>query len=321
MKKLLLFIFLSTVFFISCEEDFNPYGDYVERYAFTCVLKSDEAFQTATLFRSYRPDGFDPYTYNEDPFISGADIRVWYNDSVFVFKDSSTARTDTSRYNTPFKFYYNNSFNVRLRKTIELEVLLPNGKRIRSSSITPGDITYSDQSDAVIPATSNNIIQIFWSSPDEGTYFSSELKFRYKQNVNGELIEKEKKIPIKYISEGNNLVPLFPSPSAVGAIVYEQDAITKAVQEISEGDPDKHNYSVYQKLILKVKAFDLPASRYLSSTGGNIDDLTVSVDVADYTNIEGGFGLFASYSSKNYTRLRFLQDYVESFGYNFIDEN
>jgi hypothetical protein len=309
------------VFVLSCEEDFNPYGDYVEKYAFTCILKSDESFQTATLFRSYRPDGFDPYTYTTDPSVIGADIRVWYNDSVFVFRDSSVARIDTSRYKTPFNFYYIKSFNIKSRKLIELEVLLPNGKRLRSSSVTPGEIVFEDKSDVIIPPVGKNIIQFFWNTLEDGTFFSPRLVIRYKQNINGEIIDKVKDVPLRYVNQGNELVPVYPSPSAASTVVYNLDAITKALEEISEGDPNKQNYSVFQKVIFSLVVFDLPTSRYISSTGGTIDDLTVSVDVADYTNIQDGFGLFGSYLKKNYNKLRFLQNYIESFGYNFIVEN
>jgi hypothetical protein len=317
-RKILVCIFIS-VFLISCEEGFNPYGEYVEKYAFTCILKSDENSQAATLFRSYRPDGFDPYTYTTDPSVKGADIRVWYNDSVFVFRDTSVTREDTTRYKTPFSFYYNDQFTVANGKTIELEVLLPNGRRLRSSSITPGQIVFDNNSEVVIPPVGKNIVQIIWNNLDEGTYFFPRLAVRYKQTINGEIVEKVKEMPVQYINQGNDIVPVFHGYSAASTIVYNLDAITKALGEISEGDPDKQNYSVYQRLSFELKAFDLPASRYISSTGGSIDDLTVSVDVSDYTNIEGGFGLFASYSKKNYTRLRFLQNYIESFGYNFID--
>jgi len=318
--RVILFFFIGFVF-ISCEEDFNPYGDYFERYAFTCVLKSDQNYQTATLFRSYRPDGYDPNTYTEDPSVIGADIRVWYNDSVFVFRDSSVARVDTSRYKTPFSFYYNNKFFVGNRKTIELEVLLPNGKRLRSSSVTPGQINYNDQSDVIIPAGGKTFVQVIWNQLDDGTFFAPRMAIRYKQNINGEIVEKTKDVPYKYVNQGSSQVPVYPEPSASATIVYNLSAITKALEEISAGDPNKQNYSVLQKIIFTVAAFDLSTSKYVSSTGGNIDDLTVNVDVADYTNIEGGFGLFGSYSKKNYTRLRFMEDYIESFGYNFIVEN
>ena len=128
-------------------------------------------------------------------------------------------------------------------------------------------------------------------------------------------------IPIRYVSQENESTPVYPSPGASATIVYNMDAVTRVLQEISENDPNKGNFSIYQNLTFNLCAYDIPASRYISSTGGSIDDLTVSVDVADYSNIEGGYGLFASYSKKNYTKLRFLQNYIESFGYNFIDEN
>jgi hypothetical protein len=311
-KLLILHILVLT--FISCEEDFNPYGDYQEKFAFTCILKNDDNFQTATLVRSY-------LTTPSDPSVIGADVRVWYNDSVFVFRDSSVARTDTSRYNTPFSFYYNKNFRVVSDKLIELEVLLPNGKRLRSSSVTPKTITFNDDSEVLISPVGSNIVQFFWNTFDTGIYFSPRLAIRYKQNVNGEIIEKIKVVPVEYVDHNGVLTPVFPSPTSSPAIVYQLDAVTKALEEISEGDPDKQNYSVLQKVSFSVTAFDLPVSKYISSTGGSFDDLTVSVDVADYTNIEGGFGLFGSYSKKNYIRLRFLQNYIESFGYNFIVEN
>jgi len=306
---------------ISCEEDFNPYGDYFERFAFTCVLKSEQNYQTATLFKSYRPDGYDPNTYTEDPSVIGADIRVWYNDSVFVFRDSSVARVDTSRYKTPFRFYYNDKFKVGNRKTIELEVLLPNGKRLRSSSVTPGQIQFDDDSDALIPAGSSSIVQVIWNELDEGTFFSPRMTIRYKQNINGEIVDMTKDVPYRYVNQGGSEIPVYPPSSALAAVVYDLSAITKALEEISAGDPNKQNYSVHQKIIFTTAAFDLPTSRYVSSTGGTIDDLTFNVDVSDYTNIEGGFGLFGSYSKRDYTRLRFMEDYIESFGYNFIVEN
>jgi len=318
--RVILFFLIGFVF-ISCEEDFNPYGDYYERYAFTCVLKSDQHYQVATLFRSYKPDGYDPSTYTEDPSVVGADIRVWYNDSVFVFRDTSVARIDTSRYKTPFKYYYNEKFRVGNRKSIELEVLLPNGKRLRSTSVTPGQINYNDQSDVLIPAGGKSIVTFIWNTLDDGTFFSPRMAIRYKQNINGEIVEKTKDVPYKYVNQGGSLVPLYPPPSASATVVYDLSAITKTLEEISAGDPNKQNYSILQKIIFSVDAFDLPTSRYVSSTGGTIDDLTVNVDVADYTNIEGGFGLFGSYSKKDYTRLRFMEDYIESFGYNFIVEN
>ena len=315
MKKIkLLFLFFIAFTLISCEEDFDPFGDYQEKFAFTCILKNDNNFQTATLLKSY-------LTTPSDPSVIGADVRVWYNDSVFVFRDSSIARADTSRYNSPFRFYYNKNFRVTGEKPIELEVLLPNGKRLYSASVTPMSITFDDESEVIIPPVASNIILFLWRSFVGGTYFSPRMEIRYKQNINGEIVEKTKVVPLQYINQNGELIPYFPRATSNPSVAYNLDAVTRAIQEISAGDPNKNNYSIYSKVSFNVTAFDQPVSKYIASSGGTIDDLTVSVDVADYSNIQGGFGLFGSYSKKSYTKLKISQTYVESFGYNFIIEN
>ena len=320
MKKvsLLLLSFLS-LFFVSCEENFDPFGEYSEKYAFTCILKNDGESQIAFLSHSYNPGGFNPYENTVDPSIVGADVRVWYNDSVFVFRDSTTERTDTSRYGSSLHFYYNDKFSVQYQKPIELEVLLPNGKRLKSTSITPAEIDFDDASEVLVPPEERDFLEVLWNKYNEGTLFQCYMAVRYQQNVNGEIFEKEIEVPLRYVISNGEEVPVYPKPFTPIGIAYELDAVTKTLEEISSGDPNKQNFSVYEKLIFKVVAYDLNASRYVSSISGSVDDLTVSENVSDYTNIEGGLGIFGSYSKKNYDRLRFLETYIQTFGYNFIE--
>lgn len=321
MIRILILLAVSVLFFYSCDEDFNPYAEYEESYALTCILKGDSAFQVATLSHSYSPGEFNPGNGAADPSIIGADIRIWYDDSVYVFKDSSITRTDTSRYNTPFRFYYNNLFKVRTKQSIEIEVLLQNGRRLKARSTTPGEISFQEESTVLVPPVNINIVQFYWAQLSEGTFYSSKFELRYLQLINGEHVEKIKEIPIRYIQRGDEFEAVFPDPDNGSTIVYNMDAVTRALNEISDGDANKQNYSVYEFPVFDLIAFDLPSSRYVSSTGQSFDDLTVSVNISDYTNIEGGLGIFGSYTRKNYDRVRFYKDYIESFGYNFIQEN
>jgi len=321
MIRILILLAASVLFFYSCDEDFNPYAEYKESYALTCILKSDSAFQVVTLSHSYPPGEFNSGNSAVDPSIIGADIRIWYGDSVYVFKDSSITRTDTSRYSTPFRFYYNNRFTVRTNKSIEIEVLLQNGRRLKANSTTPGEIFFQDESTVLVPPVNKNIVQFYWNPLSEGILYSSKFEFRYRQLINGQHVEKVKEIPVRYVRRGDEFEAVFPGPDNASAIVYSMDAVTRALNEISDGDANKQNYSVYEFPVFDLIAFDLPSSRYISSTGQSFDDLTVSVNVADYTNIDGGLGIFGSYTRKDYDRVRFFKEYIESFGYNFIQEN
>lgn len=321
MKKLLLIFWTSIILFISCERNFSPYGEFSDKYIFTSILRSDTTLQFATLFHNYKPEGYDPYTYTEDSAIQGADIRVLYDDSVYVFKDSSVVRFDSSQYHFPFSFYFNTEFKISSKKPIEVEVLLPNGKRLRSSTITPGNIRFQDRSEVIIPPVGSNFIQFFWDALDEGTYYQPYFAFKYKVNENGTVIEKECEIPLRYIEEKGNIIPVFPVAGNSTIAVYQFDAVDKVLQDISSGDPNKDNYSIYQSAKFTLVAYDLPLSRYVSSTSQSLDDLTITIDVADYSNIDGGLGIFGSYNKKEYGRIKFFEQYISSLGYNFITEN
>jgi len=321
MKKIILLSFATMVLSISCDKDFSPYGEFRDKFIFTSIIRSDTTLQIATVFRNYRAEGFDPYNYTEESAIKNADIRVLYQDSVYVFKDSSVARTDTTRYNFPFSFYYNNEFKISPNKQIEVEVLLPNGKRLNASTVSPHDIRFQERSEVIIPPVGSNFIQIYWDEIGEGIYFQPYLAVRYKVNVNGIYEEKEKEIPLRFIQQNGNLNPIYPLASSVVAVSYQLDAVNQILQSISEGDPNKGNYSIYQSAKFTLVAYDLALSRYVSSTGKSLDDLTVTIDVADYTNIDGGLGIFGTFNKKEYDRIKFYEQCITSFGYNFINEN
>jgi hypothetical protein len=320
-NKFLIQIIFIALISISCNDSFDPFGEFQDNYALTCILKSDTTFQAATLSHNYRGDGFDPFGNTDDPSIIGADIRVWLGDSVYVFRDTSVARIDTSRYTTPFYFYYNNKFTIEPDENLAIEVLLQNGRRLKAFSRAPGEIFFNDESDVIIPAVSSELVKFIWNQQVEGTFFSPQLTIRYLQNMNGNIVEKLKKVPIKYVEQNSEQVPIFPQPSNRTTIIYELDAISRALVEISAGDPNKVNYTIMQSPAFELIALDLNLSRYVSSTNQTFDDLTVTVNESDFTNVEGGLGVFGSYTKKSYNRIKFQPSYIESFGYNFLFDN
>ncbi len=304
--------------FISCDADFSPYAEFQEIYSLTCLLRSDTTFQTAVLSHNYLPPQPDPNSYTNDPSIIGADIRVWYGDSVYVFSDSSETRTDSSRYTGPFRYYYNNKFKISPKEDIEIEVLLPNGRRLFASSVTPKAIIFSESSDVIIPPVNSDLVNFVWTANEQGAYFSPKFEIKYLQIINGTSEIKTIEVPLKYVSENGILDPVYPLATNRTNVVYTMESIALTFEKIAEGDPDKQNYSVFQTPLFNLLAFDAALSRYTSSTSQSLNDLTVTLNTADYTNINGGFGIFGSYIKKNYSSIKFQQNFIASFGYNFI---
>lgn len=320
MKRLLLISYFLSFPFISCEDDFSPFGEFNEKYILTCILRGDTTYQTATLSSSYFTGTLDPDDNKLDPAIRFADVRIWYEDSVYVLEDTSLVRIDTSRYSTPLNFYFTNRFKVSYNKPIEIEVLLQNGRRLKASSLTPKDILFSNNNSILVPPVDGNVINVFWSNGSTGAFYLPKLFFRYRINTDNVITEHETEIPHFYSMVNGTESPVYTTASNRMAIIYNIETITKTLESISASN-ENSIISVYEKLSLRISVMDENLTRYVSTTSQSFDDLTVRVNENDYTNVEGGLGIFGSYINKNYDKLKFQPQYIQSFGYKFIYEN
>ncbi len=179
--------FLSFLTFTSCDQSLNPKGDYYERYVLNCILCGDTTYQAAVISHSYEVDGYDPYTNTTDPAVIGADLRLWYNDSVFVFRDSVVSRTGNSRYNDSLRIYYLNNIHIDFNKPIEIEALLPNGRRLKSSTTSAKEIIFDDKnSSKVIPPVNTPLIDVYWNINETNGFYFPTFTVTYFKDVNGQ---------------------------------------------------------------------------------------------------------------------------------------
>jgi hypothetical protein len=316
MKILYLFLFSLVMLFTlsSCDQSLNPKGDYYERYVLDCILRGDTTYQVAVISHSYDVEGFDPYKNTTDPAIAGADLRLWYNDSVFVFRDSVVSRLGNTRYDDSLKIYYLNNIHLDFNKPIEIEALLQNGRRLKSSTTTAKEITFDNEnSSKVIPPVNTSLVEVQWHNDAQNEFYLPRFIVTYYKKINGQSERHTIEMPIKYNQEGGNYVPVYPGASGQSAIDYNPDDIRRALLSISEGDPDKSNYSVLISNRVIVFALDQNLMRYYSANSQD-NSFTVRLDESDYSNIVGGYGVFGSYIPKSYI-IRFLPEFITDLGY------
>ncbi len=317
MKKFYLtsFILLSLLTFPSCDQSLNPKADYYERYALNCILSGDTTYQVAVISHSYDVAGYDPYVNTTDPAVTGADLRLWYEDSVFVFRDSIVSRSGDPRYNDSLRIYYLKNVHIDFNKPIEIEALLPNGRRLSSSTTSAKEIIFDDRnSTKVIPPVNTPLINIYWNMNQSNGFYFPVFKVTYYKRVNGEQEKHIADIPLRFNQENGESVPVYPSVSRQSSIVYDPDVIRQVLMSISEGDPDKSNYSILIDNPIKVYSLDPNLERYYSSTTQD-NNFTVRLDENDFSNITGGFGVFGSYVIKDYN-IRFTPEFITELGYN-----
>ncbi|MFH0735139.1 MAG: hypothetical protein V1773_10650 [bacterium] len=317
MKKtiLLISVFLSIVG-ISCEENISPVEGYKERYAFYCILGGDANKHTALLVKSYQQGN-----NNIDPFIKGAEIGMFSENFAIYYRDTIVPRIDTSQYKTPQQYYYIKNYEIPLNKKLDIEVLLPNGKRLFASTTTPDTAEFPKNLNVFLPDAESSLLTYTWTPSDPNAYVIPRLAFAYYKKVNEVFTyQGEKEVPITYYEHQNVYTPIYPKAQRQNSITFEKGALTRALLDISRGDVNSNNYAVGIYVKFQLKILDKNLSSYYSSTNEKIGEYNINLDQTDYTNITGGYGVFGSYIIQEKT-LFFVEDFIDLFGYSIIFNN
>lgn len=317
MKNFILYFVAVTLFIISssCENSLNPYGEFKEKYILNCIVRADTNYQVALLSKSYLAENFNPYSNTEDQSIKNALVRIWSgNDVVAILKDTVIERSSNDKYKSPYRIYYTDDFQPQPNFPIEIEAILPNGKKLRSSSRVPSDISFIEQSsDTIIPPKEKDYIRVTWSSDQENPVFIIRLGIYYFKYENGKKVRKILDVPMNYHKYNNEFIPNYPKPISDKAYSVDMNTINKAMELISKDDPKKENYEILS-CILEVISLDENLSTYYNTTANANNAYSIKLDETDYSNISGGYGVFGVYN-RNYYVLRFAHDYIRSFGY------
>jgi hypothetical protein len=307
---------------VSCDDQVNPKTDFKEVYALNCIVKGDTSYQIATISHSYNVSEFDPSSNTTDPFIPGAKIKLFYGDSVFVFRDTFSVRQDISHYTTPIHYYYLKNFRPSDSKTISIQATLPNGSVLSSGTKTFAlSNFYFDNRNITYPSgISGEVIQLSWNSlgnsgKDIAIYYAPELVILYTKLINGIKTEFQKKVPIYYTYGGLDGPPIYP-PIQVNqlSIVFQGFVLDQSMKEISQNDPDKKNYTI-EKAVFRLFVLDKNLAAYYAAQRTFLDEFSVRFSQPDFTNITGGLGIFGTYSVKQQD-VQLDNSYVSSFGYN-----
>lgn len=323
MRKGFIFLLLiSSLVFISCEDQVNPKGELKDITALNCIIRGDTSLQIATLSHSYNVSGFDPYENKTDPCIKGAYIRIIYGKSTYVLKDTSSSRADTGRYNTPVDYYYTNKFSIVNSGPISIYAVLPNHKILSASSylIETSNLYFQFKYSEKIPMdrSVDDAYKYSWdylavTKGSENVYYAPDLLIYYYVNNNGQKIKYTKRVPTFYASTLNDK-PMYPEiQKNINYVTYDTTAIRRSLLEISMNDPQKSNY-IIEKAVFRIMLLDNSLAAYYSAQKTFLDEFSVRVNQPDFTNVTGGVGVFGVYTVKTQD-LYFYDDYIKSLGY------
>ncbi|MBN2570566.1 MAG: DUF4249 family protein [Ignavibacteriales bacterium] len=319
------YIFLLSFLLFSCEEDFSPKSEFMERNILYCIVSTDaaminiEAF--AWLATTYDVEGLNPtnniIVYN----IRGAKVFLYQNNKEYKFLEIEkphTGKFDSSR------IYYKTIIgNSSRHRSLSIRVELPNGEVLTAKTDLPTNLMI-DFSYVFAAGFTTNINKfhngyswiIDWSRSfgehDEHLFFPKIFINYYKQ-VGSDKNYASVEVPIKIIQKNGQDIPVYPTYTYSHSISFDYDAFDWAMKQVSGNDPNKGDYNIVN-LILAIDEFDLNLSKFYSSVNGYLDEFSIRIDEGVYSNINGGIGIFGSYTS-TFIDFEIKKNYAESFGY------
>ncbi|TSA29054.1 MAG: DUF4249 family protein [Ignavibacteriales bacterium] len=310
MKKYLSIIFVFIIF-VSCEENFEPFGDLRVKYVLNCIIRGDTTFQVATLTKTYANGNYNPYSNTVDPNVKGALIRVWNGDSVVIFRDTTFNRQVDNKYQTPYNAYYTNKFKLVGNK-LEMEAILPNGVRLSSETDQPNPIKFI-YVDKVVPPKTKSYVEFIWDPGLVDNAYLTQVSIYYFKKDDPQQEIRIAHVPARYVNQDGRSFAIYPKPSNDNKLELYVETISKTMELISEGDPNKSNYVILGPF-LEVASFNKNLSTYFNSIARANDAYTVNLNEIDYTNITNGIGIFGIFLH-NYWSFDFTHAYIKSFGY------
>lgn len=317
MKKLIfvLFAVVAMVFFVTCSEEFEPNASVKEVYVLNCILRGDTTVQYAIVSGS-----FGDINSQNQYFVNGAKIVISYNDSIFVMRDTIVNHSNAGK-NLVTNCYYVKNLRPVINKTIGIEAKLPSGALLRSVSQTlKVNAVYFYGSDNIIPPKKKNTDYLVYIWDDLGgtlknrnSFFVPRLQIFYTERIGNKLENKEIQVPSYYLGQGGQSIPIYPEASHDNYAKFTLEAVTKTLKSIIAPNNDQNNYSIV-KAVFSVLILDENLTKYYIATQTYLEGFTVSLAEPDFTNIEGGKGIFGNYVKFNY-EVTFDKDYLSSMGF------
>jgi hypothetical protein len=319
-----LFITLS-LFLESCDSDFSINAPHQDVYVLNCILRNDRFVQYAIISKNcYTENGTAPASNRIDQNITGVDIRIYYNDSVFVMRDTTIRLMDSGN-EIQVNCYYVRNLIPSPGRVVSIEASVPDGKILKSTIQVP-QISYTNFSSnfpQVYKPGYNTTPNYSWSwvgNTQQSTPILDlpQLEVYYKHYEQGTYVDKEILVPLAFyftFDENGNLVPVSVDLSINTYCITTLEAVNKTMQEISGDDPYKENY-IITKVVFSVLGLDPELSKYYSAYETYSENFTIKLRQTDFSDIEGGKGIFGAYY-KSSAPLIVDSLYIQSFGYRY----
>jgi hypothetical protein len=278
----LLTMIVCTVISSGCDDTFTPDGPYKEKLVVFSVLstRSDTQFvRVHTTFRS-------PIV-SEETQVPDAQVTITQGDSVFQLRDTTLERSDTSHYTTRIKAYVTYVLHLQHGLRYDLSVVSASHGNATSHATSLYRGTLLPETDLA-----GGIAARIYPGVNSRAHIV-RLYLEYEVREESVWVLKKTEIP-SHVGEAGEYVYPRPVSRENTRVVFGALGYATVVSRLRQRYPGGRVRLKGTRFVLT--QLDDWFYAYYSVANGFPDSGTLRLDEPDFTNIEGGFGVFAASS-------------------------
>jgi len=296
---------------VGCDDSINPIAAFEPKLVVYSVLSSESDTQYVRVHSSYVPPENNPQMNADEHSLTDATVTISDGANTYTFQFAEIERTEGSRYGETIGLYYAYPFRPKPNQEYTLSVSSPSAGQASSTTVVPGagTIDYFSLGNLYYPADPPYFTQPIlpqFSLNDAAKAQLVRFYIVYTTENPGEVgKEKYYEVPQYWRIVSKNLEihdRRFPVPTRRTAPLTRRGETFK----LSATYPfPTYNESIYgirqpnfnvrfKRAVFQLIQFDEAWYKYYASANLFQDRLSVRVDPPDYSNIQGGWGMFGS---------------------------
>ena len=287
-----------------CDQSFNPKADMQRQLVVFSVLSNDRDLQFVRVATYYDVSGFDPSENKTDAALKDAKVSVAGSTGILAFRDTVLLRLDSDRYTMPINAFVATSFRAEPGKRYDLLVACEGRSTATASatlpdrpiiSIYPGELVL--QSPSSFDPRSRFSLRTTLSPFAKGSLCQLFIDYQVFQDAGW----KDGRVEVPFEINADSLgiwVATYPKLTRVignaTGVSFKVWTYTRMLQKIYEKFEGKK--LVITRAILRVFQCEQGYYDYFNIVNGFKDAVSIRVDEPEYTNINGGVGVFGAYT-------------------------
>jgi hypothetical protein len=294
--------------FISCDQPFDSKGSFDKRLVVYSVLSTDRDVQFVRVEKDYMPEGYDPLADSSDHFLTNAEVQLQSAGLTNILRDSTIARTDTSRYKFPLRTYFVKPLKITHGESYTVIVRSPQYEQVSASIVVPQKpvLVMTPVSNSIIENPGNFsdsseiLITMFLGSGSIG--YLGRLFLDYSVQIGGEWVDKRTEVPVAYAYSGLKDFRFIRYAQLtrngynnVSASVYRNDLYLKTLSAIAFDKYPKMNI-IFHRVVFQVMQVERNLYAYYRVAHAYNDPHSTRLDEPLYSNVAGGVGVIGAYT-------------------------